>query len=89
MPGQAGSYRQTFPGETNFPSHAEAVLKQKVEMPSLLFLARRFSRAAIGLRSDYLRCPKLIPSFKACCLRAPAVRFIAREILATGVLFFE
>jgi hypothetical protein len=37
----------------------------------------------------YRRCPKPRLSFKACCRRAPAVRFIKREILATGVLFFE
>src|SRR6202022_1715530 len=42
-----------------------------------------------GLGRVYRRCPNPRPSFKACCRRAPTVRFMDCEILATGVLFFE
>src|SRR5437868_5536447 len=38
---------------------------------------------------SYRRCPNDSPRAKACCRRAPTVLFIARDILATGVLFLE
>jgi|SRR6516165_814460 hypothetical protein len=54
------------------------------------YITDYFHSRAVGLRAcDYRRCPKPRPSFKACCRRAPTVRFIEREILATGVLLFE
>jgi hypothetical protein len=46
------------------------------------------SHRAAGMdhrRNIYRRCPSGMPSFSACCRKALAVRFMAREIFATAV----
>src|ERR1700730_2479912 len=61
-----------------------------LDMAASSWLADRAERPSTeGLGRVYRRYPNPRPSFKACCRRAPTVRFMDCEILATGVLFFE